>query len=195
MLPDYPITKNKIYQKIILKRYQAIRDACIGPLAGIPVARHFEGNLNDDGRGPREYHETTSELSIGNSELEAMTPQQVMERIDVLLLDMARQQGEFIFRHFVDIAEAGTGNVTVGNTPLDADLFLQALEKLYIEFDKTGQPNISKLDYLGPEGAISFEVLCQQLLNTLESRARYEAILAQKREEWRDRESTRKLVD
>ena len=195
MLPDYPITKDKIYKKIILKRYQSIRDACLGPLAEIHVSRHFEGDLNDDGRGAREYHEVVSELAINSSELEAMTPQQVIARLDVLLLDMARQQGAFVFRHLAELAEAETGIVTASREPLNVEFFLQSLGKLYIEFDVNGQPNTSKFDFIGPQGAISFAAVYQLLIDTPEKKSRYEAIITQKREEWRGRENSRKLVE
>lgn len=117
----------------------------------------------------------------------------VLAKIDKMAEDMATQQ----VKHFYTVineATEKTGNVTHGNFKKDgAKVFNDAFEKLTIDFDDGGKPRLPSL-VVGPE---LFETLMQQKeaieTDTAENE-RMKEIIARKREEFRARESNRKLV-
>ena len=194
MLPDYPATKEKIFDKVILRRYDAIRELYLGKLAEIPVVRQYEGAQHDDGSGPRPYHEATSKFEITVRDLEEINADELIARIDVFLTDMIRQQHEFMFARFKEMQESGSVIVTGGTEPLTIETFLQAVEQQLIEFDEQGNPCVPGVFVASLDLSMSFYAAGQALLTTPDSIARFDAIMQKKRMQWRDRESSRKLV-
>jgi hypothetical protein len=98
----------------------------------------------------------------------------------------AQQAEEGIIAHISDITEA-TGNVVSAKGRDLADAFLDSLDKMDFSFNEDGQPNITIV--LHPDQLQRF----RGLTLTEEQQARYDAIIAQRREEWDASQHRREL--
>src|SRR5262249_54544676 len=107
--------------------------------------------------------------------------------------DMARQTETMLFRK-LDETTAQVGNVLdAGGRPFEPSMLLEMLERTWIDFNDEGKPKMPTI-VLHPN---VFESVKERLL-ALDSDGDFQAkqaeILAKKKEQWRDRESNRKLV-
>ena len=199
MLPDYPILKERILKKIILTRYMFIREHGMEPFKDIESRQLYEGDKVDSGggtpmTGKRELDAIRSEFAFEEGEVDTMTPEQMLQRLDAVSLDMVRQQSDMFIR-FMSATSAEVGGIIDGNgRPLNPDTFFEAIERLDLDFDENGKPSGLKIVVTGPNATKEAPDLLEALSSNPEYSARYDALMEKKRMEWRDRESTRKLA-
>ena len=94
-------------------------------------------------------------------------------------------------------ATARVGNqVDAGGAPFSADLYFEMLEKLQIDFDDLGEPDT------GGARLVMHPDMAERVIPLMKAweadetfQQRYRDLMLRKRDEWRDRESNRKLVD
>ena len=84
--------------------------------------------------------------------------------------------------------EASNVTSTDGKT-LSVDMILEMVKKMHLSFDEEGNP--SGLTFAGSP---KLRPVLAEIISQAESDPRYQALMEQKREEWRVRESRRKLV-
>lgn len=191
MLPDYLNIKEKLKKKINHTMQQALL-LHLGPLADVPKFIFFEGNkaiiIREDGSvaemNPKEMKVATE---IKLEELEDMNHEMVFDKINTIAEKMAEKQAKLSYEVIRKTTEE-IGNVTNSSGgSFSVDSLLKALEKIHIDFDEEGQP--SGLTFVAnPNAPIDKDV--SQIAND----PRYQALMERKREEWRVRESHRKLV-
>ena len=76
------------------------------------------------------------------------------------------------------------------------DLYFKLLETVQIDFDSHGRPDISGTQLvMHPSQAERVQSVMTQWQTDESFQRRYRETMLRKREEWRDRESNRKLVD
>ena len=94
-------------------------------------------------------------------------------------------------------ATARVGNqIAAAGQPFSAGLYFKMLETVQIDFDAHGRPDISGVRWIvHPDQAERVQSLMTQWQADESFQRRYKGIMLRKREEWRDRESNRKLVD
>jgi len=191
MLPDYLKVKEKLKKKITHAMQQA-RLAHLGPIADAPTFIFFEGNkaiiIREDGC-PAEMNpkEMRADQEIKLSELEGMNHEMVLDKIHCLAKEMAEKQAKLTHEVMKTAAEE-VGNVTNSSGgSFSIDALLKALEKMHIDFDEEGQP--SGLTFVANPNARIDETFLK-----MADDPRYQALMERKREEWRVRESNRKLV-
>jgi hypothetical protein len=125
-------------------------------------------------------------------------PSLVGERLDTKLAgiadDIARHLSES-FRQTMDTTtrEAGTA-IDAGGAPFSKELYLQGMEKIEINFDpKTRRPEL--VFWAGPKMVEAMQKAWEDWKQDREFMRKYNDLMARKYEDWRDRESRRKLVD
>ena len=140
-----------------------------------------------------EFRHAESEFKVSVDEIPTLTLDQLTAKMGKAVEDLARQQFEGA------IAEVGRAVDRIGNTlnmggePLCEEHIFRALERIAIEFDEAGQPRMPTL-MTGPlQGERVNEVL-GRIESQPHLRRRFDQVLSRKREEWRARESCRKLV-
>lgn len=106
---------------------------------------------------------------------------------------MARQISEEAFSK-IDQAVEEVGNVVSGQgEPLNPEVLLEMYEKIQLDFDEEGKHK--ELTVVIPPG---MEQQARETIEMLhqypEYRKRYKEIIDRKRVEWRDRETSRRLV-
>jgi hypothetical protein len=195
MLPDYTETKelfSRFFQTYIRRKARAI-----SPLADVRVRYLHEG------KGMKMVRADQSESNTGAQQLSTMTEikideipdltlQKALAKYDEMILDLVRKQTGFALdRISEDIPKSQS--VDAKGKKLDADLILQVLETIQLDFYPDGRPH--ELHVIG--GLFSEERLRaadEEVKSNPELQKRYEELIARKKEEWRAREASRKLV-
>ena len=195
MLPDFPEQKERIERRLRIRLDQQ-RLAKLGAFGESPALRLAEGDrlifTDEDGteREP-EFGHAEAEFKVSVDELPTMTLERLKAKLDKAAEDLARQQ--------VERAVGVLNEETAGNTlqmrgePFQEEHLFRALEKIPIDFGDSGQPHLPTL-LTGPAMAERATEVVGRVASEPDLRRRYEQIISRKREEWRARESRRKLV-
>ena len=199
MLPDFIKVKDKL-RKIQAYMMEHTLLSHMGPLANIPVSIIFEGNktvvVREDGSvEEKNLEEATAELAIRLEEVENMTTEMVFDKINRVTEEMA---GKLKKSFYEQLGRSATevGNVvsvSVGGKPFSIDMYFEMLEKIEIDFDEAGNPG-QIICPVNPKLFPSIAKVISQAKDDPDTDRRYKAIMERKREEWRARESNRKLV-
>lgn len=108
--------------------------------------------------------------------------------------DMAQQMARHLFTELQKVTEE-TGNVVdAKGKPFDFEIFLSVLEKIAIEFDEQGRARLPTA-VLGPTAYAQLQEKLPEWENDLSLQKRLGEILSAKREQFREREAHRRLVD
>ena len=193
MLPDFLKTKEKLKKMLDSERKKA-ELLHLGPIADVPKLMMFEGNKSiiicEDGFCEEvEMQQATSRLEVKWEEVETMTQEMVLDKINGPVEEIAKKVRISFYETLSETAEE-VGNVTsLGGEPLTIDLFLEGLEKMHVSFDKEGNPS-------GLTFAASPELhpTLVKVISQAEADPRYQELMERKREEWRVRENNRELV-
>ena len=106
---------------------------------------------------------------------------------------MARQVGEDVRRTMSKAAESVGNVLSEPGKALDADTILAAMAKLRIEFHPNGEVQMPEFD-VPPSLAKAKERALADLHSVPEKIRAFDQLVDRKREEWRAREASRKLV-
>lgn len=171
----------------------------LGYFSTIPSYTHHEGDAwglsSEDQPSPQySYDEISSQFSVKNDEVPYLTPDKIRKRLDEAAQDMARQLVEKTTSAIKKSAtEAGTA-IDAGGKTLSMDMVLESLGKLEWAFEDDGTPHKPAL-LLHPElWEKTKDDFAEWEANSI-FQQRYGQIAQQKWDEWRVRESNRKLVD
>jgi hypothetical protein len=197
MLPDYPEIKTKVF-KYLKKRL--MKNSMPPPLNEINKSKLYEGNrsilIRPDGfEEELTIEEISSKINeINLAEYENLNFQDIINKIDEIAQEMAKQNFKLLFNSIND-AVGKTGNyINVGGELKPKHIF-EILDTLQIEFEDDGSFPSSLTILLPPQLEEKAKKVMEEIFHTPELRKKYEKIINQKRSEWRARESCRKLVD
>jgi hypothetical protein len=197
MLPDYPNLKRQFRKRLLQMMQRKINQRA--PLAGrIPHYRQVEGSETsyEDNLGTirdSKAQEVRAAFTIPRNLPPLKTVQQVFEALEGAAEDMARQSETMIFQK-LDESTREAGNVLdAGGRPFEPAMLLEMLDSIWIDFDDNGKPEMPTI-VLHPDMFNSVKDRFQELEADRDFMAKRAKIIARKKEEWRDRESHRKLV-
>ena len=141
-----------------------------------------------------DYELFSGALEVNHQDLIERGPIALVEGLKKLAEDLSSQQSKMVFERLDQITDR-TGNVVdAEGQAINPDLILQSLEKIEIDFSEDGQPRLPTL-VVSPE---HYERLKEKMLEWEKDehyKRRFDELIERKRQEWRDRESHRKLVD
>lgn len=198
MLPDFPKAKSHAERNLLRAVEEQV--PIVAPLLkGIANYRQHEGRGRhltraDKSTSTGKYHlfEFSFDLSVEDfrcGDLSAVCHKMV---------DLARQLAEHQTKRMLEVAKEAAdevGNVVHADGELTQDKFLDIFRKVELDFDPETldlAPGFSFV--MHPEMADKVLPRMRVWERDPEFRAKYEQIIATKREEWRDREARRKLV-
>lgn len=189
MLPDFPKVKGKL-QKMHDYVMKHAHLSHLGPLASIRELMVFEGNktiiIREDGSVEEiGFEEITAELQVNFAEVETMTHEMVLDRINRPAKEIAEKKAKFAYEQIGKAAEEAGNVVSADGKPFSIDLLLEFLEKMEIDFDEAG--NSSRLALVAHPSIV-------KVMSQAEIDPRYQELMERKKEEWRVRENNRKLV-
>lgn len=197
MLPDNPTIKHDLSE--LLRDFM---HAQIGyhwpPFKEIRQVMYFEGDTHsmtrEDGETEKSSFQTmASEVTFEMDELPKLPLQTVLERLDEVAADIARQHAEMFYGTISDAVEKVGNVVDAKGKRLTAETLLEMYNKLQIDFDRFGQPNLQQI-HMPPELEERAEQALRELSEDPGMRKQFEDLIIQKKEEWRAREASRKLV-
>lgn len=196
MLPDYPAFK-KNCSEIVRRAMEESRNESLlifGP--DLEVA-HFEGSrfefISEQSKGgPDRYQRVQSEFAYSVEELERLTFDDLIDRMIRVGREIGNQQANVGIQAMQEALE-GTENEIVHSNSDFVTQILQAFEVIRIDFDKDGKPLMPQI--MAPPNLVShLEDAVEKISQSNELESRLRCILERKKEEWRDRQASRKLV-
>jgi hypothetical protein len=196
MLPDFPKVKALIGKRY-LKRFHDTHSHVLGPFMDMPQSPVHEGHrvalIREDGT-VEEMKWKTLKVSenIKLDEVENWTEEQIYAHYERMAEQMAFQQKKMTYEE-IDKAVKSVGNEVSLNGPPSAEGMLKTYEKMWIEFQEDGK-HVPLTLVCSPEAQPQFEKAIQQLESDPAMRKRFEELIQRKGNEWRERESARKLV-
>lgn len=196
MLPNIQSLKNEL-QEVINRHIRSESHRKMGALSLSPVHIIHEGDrmktVRADGTMDVSGMQTaTGEVSIPTSKVGTLTGEERTRLIEELSDGMARQMA-MLFYGEIDRVLEGTGQVVnqAGLTPVES--VFSVFEKVHLDFDESG--NIKDVVIsAGAEAVEGLRKVEEQIASDPALSQRWEALLEKKREEWRAREASRKLV-
>lgn len=197
MLPDWPEIKGEIRERLLrfLVRRQ---EHYIGPMKEMPRYRIFEGRQSDTVRDTGEIDsmipkELQSEITYKTNEIPNLTFEDIARKFDKMAFEISEQLVTDIYKT-IHVATEKSGNVIDGGGKmLDAEMILNAFERIEISFDALGNPKLPQL-HVGPEAAKTLHDEVKRIESDPELRGRMRQIMQRKRDVYYAREADRKLV-
>jgi hypothetical protein len=195
MLPDFPETKRLFARFFNAYMRRKVRE--VSPFGMIRSHYIHEGRAMrvtraDQSESKSNLEVLSSPMEIRFDELEGMTLEKTIEKCDALSVDMARKQAEFVRAHLSrELPESQA--VDAKGKKLDAELMIETLEKMQIEFYPDGTPHEIHLDgpAFDPE---RMAAVTKEFEEKPELGKKFNDLMERKRDEWRAREADRKLV-
>ena len=195
MLPDFSETKRLFWR--FFQTYARRKARAISPFADVQTRYLHEGRgmkvmRADQSESNTETQQLSSEMQIKFDEIPDLTFEKAVAKYDEMILDMVRKQTGFALQRLSDDIPASQ-SVDAKGKKLDAEIILEMLETIQLEFYPDGRPH--ELHVVG--GLFSPERLKavdEQFQNSPELQKRHNELMERKREEWRAREASRKLV-
>ncbi|MBI5083312.1 MAG: hypothetical protein HZB13_01785 [Acidobacteria bacterium] len=199
MLPDFPDLKRRLLTITKITFEEKVRED--GLIRAINQVPYFEGDRfeTQDVEGDKQTS-SPKQMSIPITvERTAIVEEGVGAYVKVMMNAVTVQQQNLVqmLHERMDEVTERTGNrVDAGGQPFSPSLFLDLLEKIDIDFDEYGQPDLSsvRIVVLPELGEVLREKGPEWETDPV-LRKRRDEIIAKKRIEWSDRESNRKLVD
>ncbi len=198
MLPDYPSVKQKINS--LLRRYlkeEVFRHSPILKEIRQTVQHEGrEGTFGDvDGRErPIEYKKVATGYSLTRDEMRRPDFQLILSKFAAMAETFAEGQSRMLFDTVSEAAES-VGNVVDAKGKLTKEAFLELMRKMQLDFNpKTGEPQRPTM-VLHPDTLAKIKDDLKSWEKDPEFVAALSAVEQQKRLDWRDRESSRRLAD
>jgi hypothetical protein len=203
MLPDFPRSRKEIAERLSL--HLRLRVQAKSPLAalGREITQHegrvfsYEQIIDEGKRMVKEdFEEMRTRIEVRYEEVPELVGGVLLQRIDAIADDIARQTSELGYRKLDEAIRAGGTAVDAGGQPMTQELFLKAEEARDMEFDpQSGKPDPDMVYLAHPDTAEMMHRLWQEWEKDKDFMKRRRELTARKYEEWRDRESRRKLVN
>lgn len=199
MLPDYPHTK-KLLDETFHERTSAALKRRLGIFSQMKRSQLHEGArcalTRDDGSSEvieMKHLRASAEVEHDVREIDKLDPDKITHILDTLGERMASEQVKLFFQR-VDEAVSEVGNVADSSKPF-IEQFLEMMEKTDMAFEPDGTPSPRQMVFGSPEAAKRVWDQVQGIEADPVLRRRYNDILERKRQEWRDREAARNLVE
>ena len=193
MLPDFLKAKASL-ETMLNYQMELARLSHLGPLAAIRESVVFEGNkttiIREDGSVEEMgFEEITAELQVNFAEVETMTHEMVRDKINRLAKEIAEKKAKFAYEQIGKAAKDAGNVVSADGQPSSIEMLCEMFEKMDLDFDEAGNPSGTMF--------VASPKLVEAISRTEadpETAKRDQALIDQKREEWRVRENNRKLV-
>ena len=142
MLPDFIKVKDKL-QKLHAYIMEQNLSFHMRPFDHVPTSIIFEGNktvvIREDGSVEQEnLVENRVEIRVDLAEVEEMTPEMVLDRINCAAIEMAGKMKKSVYEQIEKSAEEVGNVLSAEGKPFSIDMYFEMLEKIEIDFDEAG---------------------------------------------------------
>lgn len=198
MIPDFPREKEKLME--IFNSYLVDKiNELLGFWCATPKHVNHEGDkwklIRSDGTGEiHSYNTVEGLMTIQKGDVSSLTSDTIREKLDEIANNMVRQITQKMFEEIERVTHEVGNEINANGQSLSPNLFLQMLEKIDMTFDEKEDWNPPTM-FISPEMWEANKENFQSWENDKEFLAKRDEIIRRKKEEWRDRENCRKLVD
>lgn len=197
MLPDFPGLKKRL-QRLVNRRLRASFNRELGFASEIPrfsvkegdawAIQRADGTVDVSNFGEM----STAPMEIEVKDLPTLSPEKLGEKLDAMAKDMAEQARKKVIDKLKESTASGGTVVNTQGAPLSPEILLEALEKMEIDFDDGGH-HLTML--VGPALYKALQTLIPEWDKDEELKRRHAGLMERKRDDWRIRETRRKLAD
>jgi hypothetical protein len=197
-LPLYPKFKKDLESWLMTIMKGAVREA-LGPIGEAPRFTQHEGDTHsymtvDGDQRTTDYQNIGVEIEIDRSNIPNMSFEDILRLTVSKGRELGAQQAEYHYGVINNVIEESGNVVHAGGEPLTIDHLLGVIEQMQISFDPDGNPRIPSI-IANPETGSRVKQILAEAEQDAEARARLQQIIENKRREWDEAESRRKLVD
>lgn len=197
MLPDYPKTKEKVSQAL-MDRFQEEQNKALGIISTRNKIRVFEGRkmivIREDGtKNKIEFKQIEVGMDMDLRKVENYTLQDILQIFVQAAHEMAKQKSQMFMQTMDKSSEEANTTVDAKGKPLTPELLFETLGKMWIDFDENEKPYLPTI-IVGTKLFEDFQKLFVQLESNPEYKKKFDKLIEEKRMQWRERESNRKLV-
>lgn len=199
MLPDFPKLKTEIKQKYLMKVFRE------GRLEDTLLSR-VKSYLQHEGQGGsyqtvdgavklKDFEKFENNYEITVEDVVEKPFEEILDKFYKMGNEVASVMAKYSFRKIGEAVDEVGNSIDAAGKPWSPELFLEAIDKITIDFDlETGKPELPTI-YIHPDQAESVKKMISVAEADEEHKKKFEVIIERKRGEWRDREAARKLVD
>jgi len=199
------LPKNKetkaIIEKCLFQRFNSIMRHETRPFNESPRIIQHEGKVlihntldDQDSQKTMEYRKAEFTHKTDLQQLISMTPEDVIKVLDEEAKNIGGQMVKYYFQVLSTAAEEVGNVVDAKDQKPTPELFLDAMRKISIPFDKDGNPKLSNMT-ISEEASDAW----RKIIEEVETNARYkeeiDKIIEQKKKEYDAEQAGRKLVD
>lgn len=195
MLPDYSETKrlfSRFFQTYARRKARAISPFAAAQTRLLHEGRGMKVRRADRSESQSEAQLLSSVMEFKFDEVPELSLEKALAKYDAMIIDMVQQQtGLALERLSAEIPKEQT--VDAKGKKLDAEVVLDMLRAIQLDFYPDGSPH--ELHVVG--GLFTTERLQaveEQFNSDPDLKRRHDELVEKKREEWRAREASRKLV-
>jgi hypothetical protein len=200
MLPDFPALKKEL-KDLLFGQIPALTDKYMGAFSGMRKTVFQEGNLSavvrEDGKeDPIEMQQMSGNIEVKYDQLRKRTIIDIKRQIHSIAEEIAPQTVNQILSELRKATDKSGNVVDMKNSPFSIEAFFQMLEKIEIDFNESGEPDLENYRIVVGEALIEqVRNVMSESENNPEHKKRFRQIMIIKKEEWRAKEANRKLVD
>lgn len=197
MLPDYHDLKTELAE--LLQRFMRHRVAAHSGFVGqIPKARVFEGHKSVIRRSAgdtssNDFQRLSVSHSVPVADADRMTFGDVLQHLDQIAANMAKEMSTLAFKQLDETLEAAGQVFKAKGETMTPAVFMKVIEGIEMSFDADGRHRKLSL-VIHPDKSAATMAMLKALDEDPEIREQYNAVIERKREQWRAREASRKLV-
>jgi hypothetical protein len=201
VLPDFPTLRREL-EKYLIVRITALvhqKEPILAQISGLTL---HEGDviaydqMTEAGTQTvsEDFKEGRSEFSVAFKDVWALSGEKLEAKLGEIADDLARQHSQAV-QAVLDRTTREAGNAfDAGGAPLNREMHLQMMDRVEMNFDpKTGRPEMTF--WASRKMIEAFQVAMEEWKKDPEFVQKSKDIMSRKHEEWRDRESRRKLVN
>lgn len=197
MLPDFPSLKDRLMAQHD-RDLRAKIDAQMTVVSKIRSVRFHEGSgfslERDDGVIESQgFVDVRAPIAISANLEFKDTIRDLKAQTGKLALDFAAQMEKLFFERFHETVDSVGNAIDMKGQPFTAEAYLDSLERIELDFDVFGFP-IFPMQVCHPTMTESIESEMARFRTEQKLKDRGQALIEQKRKEWRDREGRRRLV-
>ena len=199
MLPDFTGVKTRVNRDLLRRVRQQV--PAVAPLMqGVATFHQHEGKIGrivraDESEDPIDYHLVSCETVLNREEMMRFDLTAIQQKLSEVANQIGQAQTKRMLEAAGEAADS-VGNVVHAGGELTPDKVLEVYRKVERDFDpQTLQPKPGFVWTMHPDVAASVISKIEEWEKDPVFKAEYERIMTVKREEWRDREANRKLVN
>ncbi len=197
MLPDFPAPKAEL-AKEHRRKIEGDMDARMPIVSKIRSVRFHEGNgfsleRHDGVIETQEFQDVKIPVQVSARLEFSETVRELKQQVRNVAADMAAHLETMLFQTLERTSKEVGNAMDMKGQPFTLESYLDMLEKVDIDFDSFGMPEFPT-QVIHPSMGPTVRAEFARFQNSAALRDRAESIMQQKRKDWRDRESRRRLV-